>query len=177
MLRRNVLVGLVIAAAAVLAAYWWTSPIIVLHLMQRAGARGDTEALSAHVDYPALRESLKGQFSASMAGKIGEPNDNPLSALGTMIGMAFVNQLIDVMARPQTLASALQTGRVRPGAASPPDEQNRAEWDLERVDPDRVVFHPHRPGEAADAKAAAFVFVRHGFADWKLSEIRMQLEK
>jgi hypothetical protein len=177
--RINAFATALVIALAALAAYWWWSPVLVLHQMQRAGARGDADAISSHVDYEALRESFKGQFAAAMQSKIGAPSDNPFSALGSALGMAFVNPLIDTMVRPQTLASALQTGRVRPGASPAASQENAQQivWDMDREGADRVVFHPHKAGEPADPKASAFVFVRRGFANWQLSDIRLQLDR
>ena len=168
-----------VIAAALVAAYWWWSPLVVLHQMQRAAARGDADTISRHVDYEALRESFKGQFAGAMQAKIGAPSDNPFSALGSALGMSFVNVLIDTMVRPQTLASAMQTGRVKPGAspATAQDDAQQTVWDMDREGADRVVFRPHKQGDPADPKASAFVFVRHGFADWRLTDIRLQLDR
>ena len=121
---RHTWVAAVVVIVLAIGGYWWWSPVHVLHQMQAAGARGDAEGISEHVDYPALRENLRAQYAERMAHKIGEPKDNPLSALGNMIGMAFVNQLVDALVRPQALAAALATGIVKPqGAASAADGQ------------------------------------------------------
>lgn len=179
MLRRRLALALAIGVAALLfvAAYWWWSPQLVVRQMQRAGARGDLAPVSAHMDEAALRDNLRAQFARAMADKIGQPEDNALSSLGNSIGMAFVNALVEVMVRPQTIASALQTGRVRPGAAGLRAGEAPVEWQIEREGADRASFQPRRQDEAADPKAATLVFARRGFADWKLVEIRMQLER
>jgi hypothetical protein len=177
---RKKIIGALLVLAIGIAGYWWYSPILVLHRMQDAAARNDADGINERVDYPALRESLRGQFAASLAKHVGQPADNPLSALGNMIGMAVVNQMIDTLVRPETIAAAMATGRMRPQppASAPAQDKARTkmEWLTERQGVDRMIAHPHDPGQPVDPKAPAFVFVRHGFADWKLAEVRLALD-
>lgn len=177
---RKQIIGALLVLAIGVAGYWWYSPILVLHRMQDAAARNDPDGISEHVDYPALRESLRGQYATSLAKHIGQPADNPLSALGNMIGMAVVDQVVDTMARPEAIAAAMTTGRMRPqlaaSAPAPGEPRKKLEWDTQRKGLDRMTAFPHDPGQPADAKAPGFVFVRHGFADWKLSEVRLGLD-
>ena len=79
-----------------------------------------TRAYTAE-DYPKVRESLKEQFSAMVAQKLGATPDsgNPLAALGSMIGLGLVNQLVDVMVRPETVMAAMTHGRMAQPAPSP----------------------------------------------------------
>jgi hypothetical protein len=178
--RKEIVIALLVIAIG-LGGYWWYSPILVLHQMEKAGAAGDADGINDHIDYPALRESFRGQFAASLATHIGQPGDNPMSALGSMIGMAFVNQMIDAMVRPETIAAALATGRMKPQQpASEPgsgEQGAKVQWTTQRKGADRMIAYPHDPGKPVDAKAPGFVFVRHGFADWKLSEVRLALEQ
>lgn len=177
--RKEIIGGLLVLAIGI-AGYWWYSPVLVLHRMQDAAARSDMDGISEHADYPALRESFRAQYAASLAKHIGQPADNPLSALGNMIGMAVVNQMVDAMVRPEAIAAALETGRMEPqAAASAPaqgEPRRKLEWDTQRQGVDRMVAHPREPGQPVDAKAPGLVFVRHGFADWKLSEVRLGLD-
>lgn len=166
-----------IAVVVAIAAYWWWSPHIVVHQMREAALRHDAEAIDAHVDYPALRESFRAQLSSSMTRKMGDPRDNPLSALGNMIGMAVAGPLVDALVQPATLAAALRSGELDPSrpAASGASEAKHDDvtWTYDRDGIDVVIARPHRRGESTDAHPIAFVFVRHGFADWKLSEVRL----
>ena len=177
--RKEIVVAL-LALAVGIAGYWWYSPMLVLHRMQDAAARNDLDGINDHVAYPALRESFRGQYAASLSKHIGQPADNPLSALGNMIGMAVVDQVVDTMARPEAIAAALTTGRMRPqlaaSAPAPGEPGNKLEWDTQRKGVDRMTAHPHEPGRPVAANAPGFVFVRHGFADWKLSEVRLGLD-
>jgi hypothetical protein len=167
----------VVLIVLAIAAYWWWSPHIVVHQMREAALRHDAEAIDAHVDYPALRESFRAQLSSSMTRKMGDPRDNPFSALGNMIGMAVAGPLVDALVQPATLAAALRSGELDPArpAASGASDTKGADvtWSYDRDGADVVIARAHRSGESSDAHPVAFVFVRHGFADWKLSEIRL----
>ncbi|MGO4391483.1 DUF2939 domain-containing protein [Variovorax sp. M-6] len=189
------------AAAAVLvlllalAAYWYWSPFLAVRQLQTAAQSGDAESFNAHVDYPKLRESLKGQFSALLAQKLGAPRDaaNPFAALGSLIGLGLVNQLVDAMVRPETVMAAMQNGRLGkapseppsasplPGGApdpagdAPPEKKEKARWVIDREGANRMTAYavdPARPDEP-NADRLALVFERSGFVDWKLTDIRM----
>jgi hypothetical protein len=54
----------VLVSAALIGAYWYWSPHMVLYEMAKATKNKDADALNEHVDYPKLRESIKGQLSA-----------------------------------------------------------------------------------------------------------------
>lgn len=177
---RKEIIGALLVLAIGIAGYWWYSPILVLHRMQDAAARNDADGINNRVDYPALRESFRRQYADSLAKHIGQPADNPFSALGNMIGMAVVDQVVDTMAKPDAIAAAMTTGRMRPqlaaSASAPGEAGPKLEWDTQRQGVDRMIAYPHDPGQPVDAKAPGFVFVRHGFADWKLSEVRLGLD-
>src|SRR5215510_10211320 len=108
------LVAAVLVLLLGLAAYWYWSPFLAVRQLQTAARNGDAEAFNRHVDYPRVRESLKDQFSAMVAQKLGAPKDagNPFAALGSLIGLGLVNQLVDVMVRPETVMSAMTHGRL-----------------------------------------------------------------
>ena len=165
------------AIALATAAYWYWSPHLVMRDMQQAAQRGDADALNAHIDFPAVRESLRGQVAGMLAQKMGEAKDNPFAALGTAIGMAFADQMLQVFVRPETIAASMRTGVWDPlsaGTASQPaGAEEKLAWSYEREGLHKVVVRPHRKGEPPDAQRLAYVLVRRGFADWKLAEIRI----
>jgi len=181
------------------AAYWYWSPFLALRQLQTAARNGDADEFNRHVDYPRLRESLKDQFSVLVAQKLGTPQDsgNPLAALGSMIGLGLVNQLVDVMVRPETVMAAMSHGRlaqpapaptpapapapgqVAPESAPPAGEgtqtDNKPRWTIDRQGANRMTafaIDPAKPDEP-NSERLGLVFERSGFVDWKLTEIRM----
>ena len=178
-------------------AFWYWSPVLALRQMQTAAQNGDAETFNAHVDYPNLRESLKGQFSALVAQKMGAEQDkgNPFAALGNLIGLGLVNQMVDVMVRPEMVMAAMKNGQLaktipappQPGVptpaprdvAPPPDvvpaNSERPRWILDRSGANTVTAYavdPAKPDEP-NAERLALVFERSGIVDWKLTDIRM----
>src|SRR5215469_12736545 len=120
-MKSKSLVAVVLVLLLGVAAYWYWSPFLALRQLQTAARNGDAEEFNRHVDYPRLRESLKDQFSALVAQKLGAQKDsgNPLAALGSMIGLGLVNQLVDVMVRPETVMAAMSHGRLAQPAPAP----------------------------------------------------------
>ncbi|MDM0103562.1 DUF2939 domain-containing protein [Variovorax sp. J22R24] len=191
--RRLVLAaGLAILAA--LAAYWYWSPFMAVRQLQTAAQNGDADTFNAHVDYPKVRESLKGQFSALVAQKLGtQESSNPFASLGSLIGLGVVNQLVDAMVRPETVMAAMKNGhlaksgpvpptenRVPPAdgetrPSSPPAPEKKARWVIDRQGASKMTAYAVDPAKTDEpnSERLGLVFERSGFVDWKLTEIRM----
>jgi hypothetical protein len=185
---------LAVAAGALLiaatGAYWYWSPYMAMSSMQSAAEKQDADAFNQYVDYPKLRESLKGQFSAAMTKELGKrPSgggdlENAGAALGTMLGLAFADRFIDAMVRPEVVMQAMAEGKLQNPArsaqsdAGAPVKQDRDDikWTVERKGVDRVVARGTQ-GDATLDGTPAFVFDRSGFASWKLTEIRLPASK
>ncbi|MEJ8812702.1 DUF2939 domain-containing protein [Variovorax ureilyticus] len=198
-MKSKSLVAVVLVLLLGLAAYWYWSPFLALRQLQTAARNGDAEEFNRHVDYPRLRESLKDQFSALVAQKLGAQKDpgNPLATLGSMLGLGLVNQLVDVMVRPETVMAAMSHGRLAqpapaatpnpapaPGQAAPASPprtdagaqtDDRPRWVIDRQGVSRITafaIDPAKP-EEPNSERLGLVFERSGFVDWKLTEIRM----
>ena len=151
-----------LAVVVAVAAYWYWSPLLVVHQMKEAVRAHDVEAFNSHVDFPALRESMKDEMT-------GRPSEGALDSLGRMLG----GVVVDVLVRPETVMFVLEHGdfsKQRGGARSETDPAPpargaaRTKWLGERAGGNR---HKRRQDKIA------LVFVRNGFADWKLSELRL----
>jgi hypothetical protein len=187
--NERTIAGLILAFAALVAAYWYGSPYLAIHQIQRAVQQHDVDAFNEHVDYPALRESLKGQTAALMGIDLGKPDKNPLASLGTMLAMALSDRMVDALVRPELVMQAMKTGRLKdsgttpgsaatpgastPGSSSPAPSaapERKPRWRVQRQSLDVIVADPSGTQESGGIQ---FVFRRHGFADWKLAEIRL----
>lgn len=183
--RLAALVGAVLIAA--LGAYWYWSPYLAMNSMKEAAESRDADAFNQYVDYPKLRESLKGQFSAMMTKEIGKQQrsngsemENAGAALGAMLGLAFADKFIDAMVRPEMVMQAMAEGKMQdPTAGRESNDAVKADasekdvqWSVERKGVYRVIARGAQ-GEATFEESPGFVFDRSGFADWKLTEIRL----
>lgn len=196
-MKSKSLVAVVLALLLGVAAYWYWSPFLAVRQLQTAAREGNADEFNRHVDYPKVRESLKEQFSAMVAQKLGATPDsgNPLAALGSMIGLGLVNQLVDVMVRPETVMAAMTHGRMAQPAPSPPQApepgadaqqgsptpaetpqvEKKPRWTIDRQGVNRMTtfaVDPQKPDEP-NSERLGLVFERSGFVDWKLTEIRM----
>lgn len=180
------LAGIVVACAAV-AAYWYWSPLLALSAMLSAARAHDAEAFNAHVDYARVRDSLKGQLASRMSGQLERSagRDNPLAALGALLGQAVSDKLVDAVVRPETIMRAIQSGQFdaaparADGAASAAPEgataattPDKLKWVIHRNGTDMLVATPEG-GVGAPEKKVAIVFERSGFAHWKLTDVRL----
>lgn len=171
--------SLVAAWVAALGGYWYASPYLALRHMQAAAQARDAERLNAQVDYPRLRESLKGQFSSRLAHELGGDagSQDALGQWGAALGSALGDRLIDALVQPEMVMRALTEAELRPRMGhDKPDEGSATKpavtWTSERVNLNTLVVYGHRQADAPEDRLA-LVFERSGFADWKLIEIRL----
>lgn len=183
-----------VVAIVAIAGYWYWSPFLAVRQLQAAAQKRDADAFNERVDYPKLRESLKGQFSAMMVERMVKPEDagNGFAALGTMLGLALVNQFVDAMVRPEAVMRAMQDGRLAPKANQPneapapyankPDspakakpQEDKPKWAYERKGVDKLIAYvsDSKKPDAPNQEKLGLVFERNGFANWKLTEFRL----
>lgn len=166
-------------------AYWYWSPYVSIRQMQAAAKTHDADGFNDHVDYPKLRESLKSQFSASLTEKLGSSSDsgNPFAALGSILGLAMVDKMVDAMVRPETVMKGMQSGQFGPKSQQAPGDASdssqigngkadKPNWSYERKGADKLIAYAKDENGASD-KSVGLVFERSGFLNWKLTEIRM----
>lgn len=179
---KKLLSTLVIVAALGTAGYWYYSPYVALHGMKAAAEAKDADKLNAYIDYPKLRENLKGEFTARVASELPKESGDSMAsagaAMGMALGMALVDKFIDAMVRPEFVMRAMSEGRLaKPGSeGANPKSSNSAEkkeidWSLERKTNDLVVAYGKNP-EGPDERIGV-VLERTGFAAWKMTGVRL----
>lgn len=173
---------------SLVAAYWYWSPILAMQSMREAAEAKDADTFNEYVDYPKLRESLKGQFAARMADVLGNKQGgsdlgNVGAAFGTMLGLAFMDRMIDALVRPEVVMSAMNEARLKVPesgtAQEPPSTAAKdVQWSVERRGMNRILAlgSDGTQQSQSPAQQVAFVFDREGFANWKLTEIRLPVE-
>ena len=155
--------ALLIVAATSFASPWWT-----LQRMQSAVAHRDADAVSAQVDFPALRESVKSQILASMKGDPATADGtNPVAALGTSFAMAVVNPLVDLIASPRGVALMLEQGRIALAKQAP----HASDANVAPERPRYAVNYRSWDRFAVKTEDGNFIFHRAGLWNWKLAGI------
>ncbi len=153
-----------LAVVVAVTAYWYWSPLLVVHQMKEAVRAHDVEAFNSHVDFPALRENMKDDIA-------GKPGDDALSGFGRLLG----GVVVDALVRPEAVMFVLEHGDFAKKRGNrreerderdeaPPSGEDKPKWVTERDGVNRYIVRNDK---------IALVFVRNGFADWKLSEFRL----
>lgn len=189
---KPILVVAIVAAIIAIIVYAYVSPYLALRQLKQAVDARDAQAISAYVDYPALRVSLKQQVTGELMRRIdARQRDNPLAILGALVGSALIGPLVDAYATPDGVAALLggMPPRGQPGeqppkldgapaqAASGAPPAASATPDADEASPQTsagyrnidefVVTYQRNTG---DARYAA-IFHRDGLFGWKLSAI------
>lgn len=174
-----------LATALVALCVWvWFAPHLTVHAMRKAAERGDAEALSSHVDFPALRESVRAQFAARVSDRFG--GGGAWSRLGADVATTLASPAIDAMVSPQALALIFAGRDMRdryaePSDAPPPaadrgDTQGGVDtrhWRLSMGYDDLSTFSVKVDAGGGEAAPSRLVFKRRYLLWWKLSGIEL----
>ncbi|CAH0275099.1 hypothetical protein SRABI118_03603 [Massilia sp. Bi118] len=174
-LQKRILSILAILCAAGVAAYWYWSPYLAMRELRDAAVAADARRFNERVDFPKVRESLKSQFSARMHQDSTDAGTN----FGSMLAGVLVDKLIDTAVRPETIMFAMREGKFKierdggPEGRQDTGESHKTVWRTERRGFNTILFHGEREGESDKKDTMALVMQRQGFADWKLTDIRL----
>jgi hypothetical protein len=176
---KKIIVALVILAG-VLAAASYFSPHRTVDQMRSAIEQRDYQAFSQYVDYPALRESFRGQMAAALQ-EIGDGNPGetgPLGALMRGITTSLVSPMLDVMITPAGVIEMMNAGTpkitqaVITGAITQTPTAPKAipEMKVSYRDWDTVALNRADLPKNADS----FILRRTGLWSWKLAAVEFQ---
>ncbi|HEX8302418.1 DUF2939 domain-containing protein [Sphingomonas sp.] len=158
---KRVLVALLLIAAVAAGGWYWASPWWALQSMKDAAEARDVTALSRHVDYPAVRASLKRQLRARMES--GERDDG---VLGALVAGGIAERLVDIAVTPEGMrvifAAAPLAGEPEPGRVG----LKASDMLVRRDSIDRFSMIRR------DGKPGTLVFRLRG-ARWMLTEIEL----
>lgn len=139
--------GAAAAGAILLLAAYLGSPLLAANALRAAAQTGNADKLQRLVDFPAVRESLKGQLNALIIESMQsdpELRNNPFAGFAAALVPAIVNQAVDGYVTPDGLARMM--------AAKPPQS------DGPRTD-------PAIPGSDSSAGAGTAPSIQHSYRD------------
>lgn len=175
---------LAIALLAFVAIVAWIAagPFRTMDSIGRAMETNDTAELARHVDFPAVRSSLRAQLDDYLVRRAGaDAQASPFGALALRIAGAASAGLVDVLATPAGIGLVLQGRdvwhRVSGGGISPtdtyahvPPEELLADASYRFESPSRFTATvPNR-----DGAPVVFVLTRDGL-DWRITDVRLPL--
>lgn len=180
------LIAIVAAAVLVFVTAYAASPLLAARSLYDAARSGDADKLQRLVDFPAVRESLKGQLNAMMLQSIqSDPAmvDNPFAGLAALMAPAIVNQVIDNYVTAEGLhalmAGDAPTSAGVGAASSRPPKVGKAESSDEAAP---KFQHAYRgldtyvisSVDRADPNARfGFVLHRQGLFGWRLTRLEL----
>jgi hypothetical protein len=198
-LAAAVITGVVIIVLA-LVVLAYASPYLVLSRVRDAVQQRDAPMIDKYVDYPALRTSLKQQVTQWLDRRVQtEKLQHPLAALGALVGMAFVEPLVDAYATPDGVAALLAglPPRGQPGEAPPSMSEQQTESAQQQPAPSGSPASspaaaqpaaPHAKGSAgyrdmdtfavsyargADTPPYSVIFHRRGWFSWQIDAVEI----
>jgi hypothetical protein len=181
----NRIVKLAIVVLGIAFFVWmYFAPHLTVRSMRLAAERGDAEALAAHIDFPAVRESVKSQLADAMNERIGG-NDtaSAFGALGARLAAAVADPVIDAMLTPQALSlmfsgrglalDGLASAGIRDTDRNSDNSGHLPRWQAEMGYDDFSTFTVRlQPGDDS-IPPSTLIFKRDKLLFWKLSGIEM----
>ena len=167
---------------ALTAGYYFVSPLLAINDLKNAFLSNNADKASRYIDYPALREDLKGQLIASAIKNMQsdpEMSANPFSGFAVAMVGPMVNAMVDSYVTPSGMKTIMSLSA---GQETTQDETSlnlaerakdlnqalkRTSFGYEGLD----TFHLIATGEGGDK--TKLVFARSGFADWKLKGVAL----
>ncbi|WP_332853675.1 DUF2939 domain-containing protein [Duganella sp. S19_KUP01_CR8] len=148
------------------------SPYIALYQIRTAVAERDADAISDHVDFPALRENLKGQVMGGMMAAMDTPElkSNPFAGVGQALGAAMVGPMIDTLVSPAGLIALMQrSSTASDTAAGPSAASEKPNYKLSFKGWSKVILQR----ADTDGSEGALTLRRFGLWNWKLTSIEI----
>ena len=160
-------------------AWLYFTPHMAVRSLRKAAEAQDAEGVSARVDFPSLRTSLKANFNAVMAKEMAHEGQdaNAFAAMGTALAAMFTDKIVDSLVTPEALSMMLQGEK--PNADEPREsEGQKADSDAETSMGYRSfnTFVVRTREKGSTDEPIELIFARHGLASWKLSALRLPME-
>ena len=173
-------IALTVLLLLALGAYVVAGPYLAINGIRTALIEQDTGRLERHVDFPALRVSIKAQMEDKLARRTGGMQSNLAGAFALSIANNFVGSGVDAMVTPLGIGALLQgrsLWKKSLGETVDGDSYSKAV----PVDPlKQAVRRYESPSRFTatvldeDGKPMVFVFKRNGLR-WKLADIRLPI--
>ncbi|MFP5373460.1 MAG: DUF2939 domain-containing protein [Gammaproteobacteria bacterium] len=171
-------IALSLAVLLALGAWVASGPWRTVHGIREAVVAQDARALSRHVDFPALRASLKAQLNDQLVRQAGiDAQSGLFGALMLRVAGGLVDAAVETMVTPLGLGALMEGRKVwnnvlREGVGAPPRPATEPlagpEYRIESLS--RVTATvPDEQG-----RPLVFVLTRQGLR-WRLSDVRLPL--
>lgn len=174
-MSQKTVVGVAVAIGIGAAGLLYASPYLALHNISRAIEHKDADTVAEYVDFPALRESVKGQVLIKMQEQLQTPEmkNNPFAGFGQMLAVGLVDKMTEALVSPAGVMLMLENGKpgkpsdvAAAGVGINSQEGRRKDYSVDYQGWSKVFVHPK-------GDQSGFIFKRDGLIGWKLVGVRM----
>jgi hypothetical protein len=155
-------IALAVLLALAVGGWVWGSPYWTVSRLKTAVAARDLGAISAKVDYPAVRESLKAQLRA----QLGRSETSGLEGLGAALAQRFADPLVDAAVTPEGMRSILAGAALAQAQPAGQPQAPPVRMQLRREALGRFVLAPE------NGEGPTVVFELQGL-EWRVTGVRL----
>ncbi|MDC7808804.1 DUF2939 domain-containing protein [Sphingomonas koreensis] len=170
-MKKGIIGGVAAVLLALAAGWYFASPGMTLSAMRSAAEAGNADKLAEHIDFPALRVSMKEELKAKMAAEVAKQEDNPFAAIGAAIGMGMIDGMVDGLVTPASMRAVFSTKKEGVKGQITAIDGSKPDLSIQRDSFDQFTLLDRKEG----GKGSELIFKRHGLG-WKLSAIRFPAE-
>jgi hypothetical protein len=171
--RQKMLAVLGVIFAIAFCVWFYFTPYLTVNSLVKAAKANKPEIMSDYINFPSVKESIKANLNASLAGSMTkDAGTNPFAGLAVMMAAAFVDKMVDAFITPEGLSTLMKgqkpdfDKKAAPAAKGEDDSITDGKYESF----DRFVFSVH--DKNSSDSPVGFVFDRDGLFSWKLSAIR-----
>jgi hypothetical protein len=165
---------LAIIALIAFGIWFYATPYLTVSNMTSAAESGDTVKLSSHVNFPALKDNLKGLLNAKLAPEAEKQEAAPLTSLGTALASTLIGPMVDTLVTPESLAMIIKGHKLPPvmkvQSQKAPDDSN-TEISMSYESFNRFAATIKKKDQIN--MPISLILTRDGLFSWKLSALRM----
>jgi len=175
-------IAALVLLVVLLAGYVAAGPFLTVNAIREAVKQGDTGALSRHMDFAAIRLSLKAQVDDYMVRRAGPAAQSSLfGAIGLSLASGVAGTAVDAVATPVGIGAVLEGRKLfkrfdgsaaRRDAYAPVDPAESLQQLSYRYE---SASRFTATVANADGDPVVFVLTRDGLS-WKVTDVRLPLE-
>ena len=176
-------IAALVLIAVLLVGWIAAGPFMTVHAIRTAVKEGNTGELSKHVDFAALRLSLKAQVDDYLVRRAGpQVQSSLLGAIGLSMASGVAGTAVDAIATPMGIGAVLE-GRNMLKRFDPREPRRDAYAPVAPADPlKQLSYRFESPSRFtatvanADGDPVVFVLTRDGLS-WRVTDVRLPLDK
>jgi hypothetical protein len=167
--------AVLVIAVAVFGAWFYFQPHMTLYKLDQAAKANDTNGVSAHVDFPALRASLKEGFTQMMLKETASTNSvqEEKAAFRDALMATLVERMLEKAVTPESVARLLRGEANLPLCNKRRPEKSASSGTTSLAYRDWNTFVIEMKDSDPSEFLAELTLTRSGFSTWRVSGFRI----